>query len=49
MALDHQDVSRPVTNPALTIDKTGSIASGQAPQNVVYTFKVTNDSTRRCR
>ena len=31
--------------PALTIDKIGSITSGQAPQNVTYTFKVTNDST----
>jgi uncharacterized repeat protein (TIGR01451 family) len=33
------------TAPALTIDKTGSIQSGQAPQNVTYTYLVTNTST----
>jgi uncharacterized repeat protein (TIGR01451 family) len=33
------------TAPALTIDKTGSIATGVAPQNVTYTYVVTNTST----
>jgi hypothetical protein len=34
----------PITQPRLSIDKTGSIANGLAPQNVVYTFVVTNTS-----
>jgi hypothetical protein len=34
-----------VSNPKLTIDKVGSITAGQAPQNVVYTYVVRNDST----
>jgi len=34
-----------VTNPKLSITKVGSIQSGQAPQNVVYTYVVRNDST----
>jgi uncharacterized repeat protein (TIGR01451 family) len=34
-----------VTNPKLTLTKVGSIQSGQAPQNVVYTYVVRNDST----
>lgn len=33
-----------VTQPGITIDKQGSIESGQAPQNVTYTFVVTNTS-----
>ena len=32
-----------VTQPSITIDKTGSIQSGQAPQNVTYTLSSTND------
>jgi len=44
-ARDTKEVSFVVTNPVLKIDKIGSIESGQAPQNVTYTFKVTNDST----
>ena len=34
-----------VTQPSIAIDKTGSIAAGQAPQNVIYTYAVTNTST----
>lgn len=34
-----------VTQPKLTIDKVGSITAGQAPQNVTYTYSVTNTST----
>jgi len=34
-----------VTQPKLTIDKVGSITSGQAPANVTYTYSVTNTST----
>lgn len=34
-----------VVQPSLSIDKVGSIESGQAPQNVVYTFYVKNTST----
>jgi hypothetical protein len=34
-----------VTQPSLTIDKTGSIDAGLAPQNVVYTYVVTNTSS----
>ena len=34
-----------VTNPVLSITKVGSIQSGQAPQNVTYTYVVRNDST----
>ena len=45
----HRDIAkdisfRTVTNPSLTIDKTGSITNGQAPQNVTYTYVVTNTS-----
>ena len=39
-----KDISFAVTNPSLTIDKTGSITNGQAPQNVTYTYVVTNTS-----
>jgi hypothetical protein len=39
-----KDISFTVTNPSITIDKTGSITSGQAPQNVTYTYVVTNTS-----
>jgi hypothetical protein len=39
-----KDISFTVTNPSLTIDKTGSITNGQAPQNVTYTYVVTNTS-----
>ncbi len=34
-----------VSNPKLTLDKVGSITAGQAPQAVVYTYVVRNDST----
>jgi hypothetical protein len=34
-----------VTPPELTIDKVGSITTGQAPANVTYTYSVTNTST----
>jgi uncharacterized repeat protein (TIGR01451 family) len=34
-----------MTQPELTIDKVGSITSGQAPANVTYTYTVTNTST----
>ena len=34
-----------VTQPSITIDKTGSIQAGQAPQNVTYTYVVTNTSS----
>jgi hypothetical protein len=40
-----KNISLRRTAPVLSIDKIGSIESGQAPQNVVYTFKVRNDST----
>lgn len=39
-----KDISFTITNPSLTIDKVGSITSGQAPQNVTYTYVVTNTS-----
>ena len=39
-----KDISFRVTNPSLMIDKTGSITNGQAPQNVTYTYVVTNTS-----
>ena len=39
-----KDIGFTVTNPSLSLDKTGSIASGQAPQNVTYTYVVTNTS-----
>ncbi len=39
-----KDISFLVTNPSLTIDKTGSTTGGLAPQNVVYTYVVTNTS-----
>jgi hypothetical protein len=38
-------VNSQVTQPSLTIDKTGSIDAGLAPQNVVYTYIVTNTSS----
>jgi uncharacterized repeat protein (TIGR01451 family) len=46
---DHQyrelkEVGTDVVKPTITIDKTGSISSGQAPQNVTYTYEVTNTS-----
>jgi uncharacterized repeat protein (TIGR01451 family) len=34
-----------ITRPSITIDKTGSIQNGQAPQNVTYTYEVTNTSS----
>jgi hypothetical protein len=34
-----------VTQPSVTIDKIGSIQNGQAPQNVTYTYLVTNTSS----
>jgi hypothetical protein len=40
----NKDISFRVTNPSLTIDKTGSIINGLAPQNVTYTYVVTNTS-----
>lgn len=40
-----KDVSFEITNPVLQIDKVGSIEAGLAPQNVTYTFVVTNTST----
>jgi hypothetical protein len=40
----YRTVGTDVTNPILKLDKIGSITSGVAPQNVTYTFKVTNDS-----
>lgn len=39
-----KDLGFTVTNPSLSLDKTGSISSGQAPQNVTYTYVVTNTS-----
>ena len=45
MAEITKTLSFEITNPALTIDKTGSIQQGQAPQNVTYTYVVTNTST----
>jgi uncharacterized repeat protein (TIGR01451 family) len=39
-----KDISFTVTNPSITIDKTGSTTGGVAPQNVVYTYVVTNTS-----
>src|SRR4051812_20979833 len=39
-----KDISFLVSNPSLTIDKTGSTTGGLAPQNVVYTYVVTNTS-----
>jgi uncharacterized repeat protein (TIGR01451 family) len=39
-----KDLSFTVTNPSLTIDKTGSTTGGQAPQSVTYTYVVTNTS-----
>ncbi|HWK27228.1 MAG TPA: hypothetical protein VNS09_11730 [Solirubrobacter sp.] len=39
-----KDIGFTVTNPSLTIDKTGSIVTGQAPANVTYTYVVTNTS-----
>ena len=46
---DHQyrelkEVGTDVVKPTIAIDKTGSITSGQAPQNVTYTYEVTNTS-----
>jgi uncharacterized repeat protein (TIGR01451 family) len=40
-----KDLGFEVTNPKLAITKVGSIQSGQAPQNVTYTYVVTNTST----
>jgi hypothetical protein len=40
-----KEISFRVTNPVITIDKTGSTTGGQGPQNVVYTYEVTNTST----
>ncbi len=40
-----KDLGFEVTNPKLAITKVGSIQQGQAPQNVTYTYVVTNDST----
>src|SRR6185295_14880682 len=34
-----------VTQPSIALDKVGSITSGQAPQNVTYTYRVTNTSS----
>jgi uncharacterized repeat protein (TIGR01451 family) len=39
-----KDISFTITNPSISIDKTGSITNGQAPQNVTYTYVVTNTS-----
>jgi uncharacterized repeat protein (TIGR01451 family) len=49
-AIDHdaninKTLGTDVTQPSITIDKTGSITSGQAPQNVTYTYVVTNTSS----
>lgn len=41
----YRSLGTTVTQPKLTLDKIGSIESGLAPQNVTYTFKVTNDSS----
>jgi len=41
----YRTVGTDVTQPKLTLDKIGSIESGVAPQNVTYTFVVTNDSS----
>jgi uncharacterized repeat protein (TIGR01451 family) len=43
-ALIEKDISFTLTNPTITIDKTGSTTGGQAPQSVVYTYEVTNTS-----
>jgi uncharacterized repeat protein (TIGR01451 family) len=43
-ATDVKDISFTITNPSISIDKTGSITTGQAPQNVTYTYVVTNTS-----
>jgi uncharacterized repeat protein (TIGR01451 family) len=40
-----KDLGFEVTNPKLNITKVGSISAGQAPQNVTYTYVVTNTST----
>jgi uncharacterized repeat protein (TIGR01451 family) len=40
-----KSISFTITNPKLSITKVGSIQSGQAPQNVTYTYVVRNDST----
>jgi hypothetical protein len=40
-----KNISLVLTNPSLSIDKVGSIESGVAPQNVTYTYRVTNTST----
>jgi len=42
---ENKNISVVRTVPKLTIDKQGSIESGVAPQNVTYTFVVTNTST----
>jgi uncharacterized repeat protein (TIGR01451 family) len=41
----NKNISSLMTNPQLTIDKIGSITAGLAPQNVTYTYLVTNTST----
>lgn len=41
----YRSIGTDITQPALTIDKRGSIESGVAPQNVTYTFVVTNTSS----
>src|SRR3954453_19484954 len=46
---DHQyreikEVGTDVVKPTISIDKTGSISSGQAPQNGTYPYEVTNTS-----
>ncbi len=41
----NKNISVVLTAPKISIDKIGSIVAGQAPQNVVYTFNVRNDST----